>query len=222
MTGRCNSRWWGSDGKAAAHCHYLEGHHLVAGRERHYGDGQTWTTFDNRWRSYSPEQMRELLRVVVLRPPWAWGVAWAGKNVENRLRATKWRGDLIIVAGKTYDDEFGGHTQQSLRGEKALRARYPQEALLAEAAGVLRQDPRSERAWQARGAALCVVRVADCHKASPGCCKSAWAEYSTGWPYHWVLADLRRLDPLLATRGLQGVYTPDVDLAEAVGAQLAA
>lgn len=214
---RCNSAWWGPDGHRRARCFFPAGHHLEADNERHHNGSQWWTTFDNRWRHYSTAEMVDHLRVLTVRPPWAWAVAWAGKDVENRPASTSYRGDAVVLAGKTEDPDFDTDAVES--------PRHPQMARLWMAA----TDPRpgaqaaaSDQAWEARGAALCVVRITGCHRAMPGCCESPWAEYTDRWPFHWSLADLRRLSPLLPARGNLGLPKPDPDLADAIGAQLAA
>lgn len=214
---RCNSAWW-KNGKRVAKCHFPAGHENERNpywNGRHHNGTRTWRTFDNRWRSYTVEEMVGMLRVLTVRPPWAWAIAWAGKDVENRIQPTSWRGDVVVLAGKTEDTDFDP--------EALGHPRYPQQARLwAAAADPLQQHPSSAAAWLARGAALCVVRLADCHQASPGCCESPWAEHGTGWPFHWCFEDLRRLDAPLSARGSLGLPKPDPDLADAVGAQLAA
>jgi hypothetical protein len=221
MIDRCNSAWW-KNGVRVARCFYPAGHELLTGEDepdpRHHNGTRTWRTFDNRWRTYTTAEMVEKLRVLTVRPPWAWAVAWAGKDVENRPTQTAYRGDVVVLAGKTEDPEFDS--------EAIASPRHPQMSRLWSAA----TDPRltgeqvvaSDEAWLARGKTLCVVRIADCHRAEPGCCDSPWAEYNTGWPFHWCLADLRRLSPLLDARGNLGLPKPDPDLADAIGAQLAA
>lgn len=40
-----------------------------------------------------------------VRQPWAWAILHAGKAVENRRWATDYRGELLIHAGKTVEDD---------------------------------------------------------------------------------------------------------------------
>lgn len=214
---RCNSRWW-RNGVPVARCYFTAGHQLDPdpSRRRHHNGSQWWNTFDNRWRTYTEAEMVELLRALVVRPPWAWAIAWAGKGVENRAQPTSYRGAVVIVAGKTLDADCRPRRDST---------RYPQETLLWDAAKRRREGEDllySSEAWKARGAALCVVDLVDCHRGRPGCCDSLWAEAGTQWPYHWVLEDVRRLSPLLDVRGNLGLRRPTPELADAVGAQLAA
>lgn len=44
-------------------------------------------------------------RALSVRQPWAWAILHAGKDVENRSWATGYRGELLIHAGKTIEDD---------------------------------------------------------------------------------------------------------------------
>jgi len=39
------------------------------------------------------------MKALTIRQPWAWAIAYAGKNIENRNWFTKYRGPLAIHAG---------------------------------------------------------------------------------------------------------------------------
>jgi hypothetical protein len=41
------------------------------------------------------------LKALSIRQPWAWAITHAGKDIENRTWATKFRGRMLIHAGKT-------------------------------------------------------------------------------------------------------------------------
>jgi len=43
------------------------------------------------------------LRVLTVRPPWSWAIAYAGKTVENRSWPARYRGLLAVHAGKRPD-----------------------------------------------------------------------------------------------------------------------
>lgn len=43
--------------------------------------------------------------VLTVKQPWAWAIIHAGKDVENRSRALRYRGKLLIQAGLSYSDE---------------------------------------------------------------------------------------------------------------------
>ena len=46
------------------------------------------------------------MKAISIKQPWAWAIIHAGKNVENRSWPCKYRGPLLIHAGKTFD-RFG-------------------------------------------------------------------------------------------------------------------
>lgn len=47
------------------------------------------------------------MKALSIRQPWAWGIIYAGKDVENRDWFTRVRGRVLIHAAKTWkDDEF--------------------------------------------------------------------------------------------------------------------
>lgn len=47
-------------------------------------------------------------KALTVKQPWAWAIAAGGKDVENRSWATKFRGPVLIHAGKTVDAEALG------------------------------------------------------------------------------------------------------------------
>jgi hypothetical protein len=47
--------------------------------------------------------MRERVRVLTIRQPWAWAIIHGGKDVENRSWRTAHRGPLLIHAGARFD-----------------------------------------------------------------------------------------------------------------------
>jgi hypothetical protein len=54
-------------------------------------------------RSTAIRSQQELMRALTIRQPWAWAIAFAGKNVENRDWTTAYRGELAIHAGLGLD-----------------------------------------------------------------------------------------------------------------------
>ena len=46
--------------------------------------------------------MRQV-KALSVRGPWAWAILYAGKNIENRSRRTKYRGPLVIHSSRTRD-----------------------------------------------------------------------------------------------------------------------
>jgi len=45
------------------------------------------------------------MKALSIRQPWAWLILHAGKDIENRTWATKYRGPILIHAPKTFDGE---------------------------------------------------------------------------------------------------------------------
>ena len=56
------------------------------------------------------------LPALSVRQPWAWAILHAGKPVENRTWPTRFRGRLLIHAGKTFDRE--GYEWIALNAER--------------------------------------------------------------------------------------------------------
>lgn len=45
------------------------------------------------------------MKALSIKQPWAWAIIYAGKPVENRSWATRYRGPIVIHASKTFDHE---------------------------------------------------------------------------------------------------------------------
>ncbi len=125
--------------------------------------------------------MTQKVKALTLRPPWAWAVIYAGKDVENRRWWTSYRGPLLIHAGKSA--EPGG--SESVLWTMADPGAFGQ--------------PRG--AFEARGAIIGFVFLADVLTDSP----SRWAQ--TGC-YHWVLEFPSPIDSPVPARGRLGLWTP--------------
>ncbi|SDF98748.1 hypothetical protein SAMN04487781_3200 [Cellulosimicrobium cellulans] len=136
------------------------------------------------------------LRAITVRQPWAWAIAHAGKDVENRTRnlAGTYRGPLAIHAGLTAATD--------------AQAWWPLSDLVP--LGALRN----------RGVFVAVVDLVDVHPvgAEPrdGWC-STWA---LGTGHHLVLANPRPLAEPVPARGRLGLWTPTPTQAAAIAAQL--
>jgi hypothetical protein len=132
---------------------------------------------------------RPAARALTIRQPWAWATIYGGKDVENRRWATTYRGPLLIHAGRRADP---GATEQLLwTMADPDRIRQPRTA------------------WEARGAFIGVVFLADVLTDSP----SRWA--SPGC-YHWVLEFPSPIEPAIPHRGQQRLWTPPAAVVEAV------
>ena len=46
------------------------------------------------------------MRAISVRPPWAWAILHAGKDIENRTWKTKLRGTIAVHASQTMNRPF--------------------------------------------------------------------------------------------------------------------
>lgn len=124
------------------------------------------------------------MKAISIKQPWAWAILHAGKNVENRTWATKYRGPLAIHAGKAYDHE----------GEAFLR-------------NVMGLDVPADLP---KGGIVGVVEVMDC-VTSPD---QVWGspEWFSG-PYGWVLGSAIPLTFALYKGKLGFMEVPDALIA---------
>ncbi|NWL34472.1 ASCH domain-containing protein [Paenarthrobacter nitroguajacolicus] len=123
------------------------------------------------------------MKALTVKQPWAWALIHGGKDVENRSRPTKHRGQLFIHAGKGWADE--GIDGIGIEGMPA------DEELLA-------------------GMVIGTVDVIDCHHATE--CQN-WAESGslcTEWAmpehFHWVLKNARPVEIPFAATGKLGLW----------------
>ncbi|MFI6603744.1 hypothetical protein ACIBHX_46575 [Nonomuraea sp. NPDC050536] len=144
------------------------------------------------------------LWALTVRQPWAWALAWGGKNIENRSWTTSYRGWIAIHAGKTLVDDVG-RAQQFIQERMGWRWR-PHHA---------RQSVR------ARGQVLALARLdAVCAGPVEGCAcpmDSAWA---TVGAFHWRFGAWQHLRRPVATAGGLGLWNLPQAAADAVLAQL--
>ena len=129
--------------------------------------------------------------------PWAWAILNVGKNVENRRWRTRYRGPLLIHAGKS-------------------SASYEFHAAGWEAKFGMRLPPWEELTI---GTLLGVVEVVDCVRTAwpvpevvevPGLGPSKWAEPES---WCWILADPRSFEVPVPCRGGQRLFkVPDAIL----------
>ncbi|MEV5348958.1 hypothetical protein [Streptomyces achromogenes] len=82
------------------------------------------------------------VRALTVRQPWAAAIAYAGKNIENRVQRWSYRGPVLIHAGATID--------------RAARKHPPMTA-------VIRGLQLEQRA------VIAVARIADCHADDGEC-----------------------------------------------------
>jgi hypothetical protein len=129
------------------------------------------------------------VKALTLLQPWAWATIYGGKDVENRRWKTRHRGPLLIHAGMEIDPTGSASVLKTL------------------------EDPfvfaRPQVAWEARGAIIGLVFLADILTDSP----SRWA--LPGW-YNWALEFPQPIDPPMPYRGQPGLWSPPDTLVEAL------
>jgi hypothetical protein len=151
------------------------------------------------------------VRAITVRQPWAWAIAAGHKLVENRSQGTKYRGPLIIHAGKQWSDRG---RQDSRVVEVWKAAGYPMWPATARHSGGVAM----QRALTPLGEVIAVAQLVDSHPDA-GCCRP-WGEssYTEGdgklrtAVHHLVLEDVRALEFGTPARGALGLWRPDVDL----------
>jgi hypothetical protein len=120
------------------------------------------------------------MKALSIHQPWAWAILHAGKNVENRGWATKYRGPLLIHASKTrlsYDREA------QIDWQKVYGVALPK--------------------WEemSTGVLLGIVDLIECLPASQAN-SSPWVE----GPICWVLSNPRVFSDPISYRGAQGLF----------------
>ena len=133
------------------------------------------------------------MKALTLQAPWGWAIIHAGKDVENRTWATRYRGGIWAHTGKTED-------------ARGLELPAIKEAFAA--APELIQGH-----WFLRGYVLGTVDVVEVHHADEcrrpdGSLCSVWAEPNR---YHWVLRNPRHFACPFPERGAQGLWEAPVN-----------
>ena len=136
------------------------------------------------------------IKALTVRQPWAWAIALAGKDVENRSWRTGYRGPLAIHAGLGLDSP----------GD------LPSAALAT--------FNRSGYVLPA-GAVVAVAELAGCHMAAkaPGCGELLCSDWAVAGQWHWRLAHVRPLAEPVRCRGRLGLWQLAPEAAELVAAQ---
>lgn len=121
------------------------------------------------------------MKALTVKNPWAWAIIHGGKDVENRSRPTKHRGQLYIHSGKGWSQEGIGYLRKT--GQTGANG------------------------FSEAGMVIGTVDVIDCHHADycwepEGHC-SDWAMEGH---YHWVLANPRPLACPFPETGKLGIW----------------
>lgn len=149
------------------------------------------------------------MKALTLWQPWAWAVAHAGKDIENRTWAPPRNAlgtRIAIHAGMRYDDSAW------LYLANPTTSPVPASFML-EKEGVL-DVPEDDEC--VRGAILAVATLKDIVRLGEGPASiSPWYEGPVGW----VLSDTIALRNPVPCRGAQGLWTMPAEVRDAVIAQ---
>lgn len=139
------------------------------------------------------------MKALTVRQPWAWAIIHGGKDVENRSRSTKHRGQLYIHAGLGYSAE--AETDHAMRHSWRAAA----EALPAERGNM--GPLRKTDLFLDYGRVIGTVDVVGCHHADwcwdDGTYCSQWAQPDA---WHWQLANPRPLTCPFPEKGKLGIW----------------
>lgn len=136
------------------------------------------------------------MKALTVKHPWAWAIINGGKDVENRSRPTKYRGQIYIHAGKSM--AFDAFTFPAL--EKAER-----DYLTRGLRGPF--DKINQIDLSTTGMVLGTVDVIDCHHSDDCREKNYCSEWAMPDHYHWVLANPRPLACPFPETGKLGLWT---------------
>jgi hypothetical protein len=153
------------------------------------------------------------MKAITVRQPWAWAIATGAKTVENRARGTTYRGPLAIHTALRWSD----------RGSDCALIQNAHGYRMFSTPG-LRIVPMPHPELFPTGAVIAVAQLVDAHPDT-GCCRP-WGESSYTEAggrtrtviHHLVLDDIHALTAPVRARGALGLWTPDRDLLDALGA----
>ncbi len=151
------------------------------------------------------------MKALTLIQPWAWAIAHAGKDVENRI----WRppesmvGQRIAIhAGKKFDDDAWAFLVDP--------GCSPIENLKPDENGLI---PVPDESDCIRGAIIAVATIDHIKAIGEGPARfSPWY----GGPYGWVLRDVIALRDSIECRGAQKLWTVQADHERAIADQIEA
>lgn len=143
---------------------------------------------------------RSDIRAITVKQPWAWAIAFAGKDIENRSAGSTYRGLLAVHAGLSFSAR-GSHDPRILASARRLDA------------------PKIDRRELPMGAVIALAELVDVHPDA-GCCRP-WGESSyvetsgrrRTAVHHLVLEEIRPLPEPLPCRGALGLWRLPADVA---------
>lgn len=145
------------------------------------------------------DQVAEL-RALTVRQPYAWAIAYGGKDVENRPRPLGFRGLLAIHAGKAL--YRGG-----MEDPRILEAIASREFEIDEAASRL-------------GVVIAVADLIGCHDDATEEPRASCSPWAVTGQHHLMLRNPRPLAEPVPCKGKLGLWRLPEDVEKAVRAQL--
>jgi len=142
------------------------------------------------------------LRALTVRQPYAWAIAYGGKDVENRPRPLAYRGLLAIHAGKAVHRE-------GLKDPRILGAIADRQFEIDEAASRL-------------GAVIAVADLVGCHDDATEEPHASCSPWAVPGQRHLMLRNPRPLAKPVPCRGMLGLWRLPEDVEKAVREQLEA
>jgi hypothetical protein len=143
-------------------------------------------------------ELRENMRILSVRQPWASAIFRLNKDVENRSWLTSYRGALLIHASLSFDAKY-----MVSREFQELMASSPARDLVH----------RVEKSNVTRGAIIGVVQLDDIVQNS----SSTWACENN---YHWLISQAREFRKPVPAKGTQGLWKIPAHLADEITRQL--
>ena len=166
------------------------------------------------------------MKAISVRQPWAWGIIYSTKDIENRGWPINYRGDILIHAAK-----------------KCTKKEYESTSIFCQSMGVSIPELKSLR----RGQVIGVVTIVDCqfsrgnglenragllksrlsvlsikltHEACPIFSSPNASQVASGWgvpgQYHWQLENPREITPIPYIGQLGIFEVPDDLVMEAI------
>ncbi|MCW5319090.1 ASCH domain-containing protein [Nostoc sp. KVJ3] len=121
------------------------------------------------------------MKAISVRQPWAWGIIYSTKDIENRGWPINYRGDILIYAAK-----------------KCTKKEYEIASIFCQSMSVSIPELISLR----RGQVIGIVTIVDCKFSQVA---SGW-----GMPeqYHWKLENPREITPIPYRTHLGSIHLP--------------
>jgi len=128
------------------------------------------------------------MKALSVKQPWVWAIANGFKPIETRTWATRYRGELLLVASKTPDQTMLDYLTKQF-GDVLLKELEYSKAIV-------------------------VVRLVDCRPMTKADESAAMCNIYKG-AYSWVLKDIQKIEPF-PVKGQLGLYEVDYEREKAV------